>query len=285
MISMRRSAFTVAAMILTLAVAALGQAAATPAPDQAKASTPAAAPPAESHYVESPGFKTKIFEVKYGDPDRFRSLLEGLTSGFRGAVVRVQPEFHTITARDFPENLAAMEEALKRLDKPQPPRPSIELHIHILIATDSANAGSPDYPAEMTAAIKQLQGTLKYKSYILVASGVQRAKEGPYAVDNSGAIGIAVEDNSGVAVWGNPQARVRTTAHYSYSMRPISIDSSTSGQPSIQSQEFRFSMNWPGSQVGFSSPLTLKDGEQVVVGTTTVGNGAVVVVISGRIIN
>jgi len=278
----------VCAIILAFAVIAAGRQAATPdAPEQAKAATqPATAPSAENRYVETTAFKTRIFEVKYGDASRFVSLLAALTSGFKGAEVRYQAEFGTITARDFPENLAAMDEALKRLDKPQPPRPSLELHIHILIASDSAAAGSQEYPQELAEVVKQLQGTLRYKAYSLVASGIQRAREGGGGVNSSGAIGIGV-DSSGVAVWGSPTAPgVRpANAHYEYSIRPISIDASADGRRSIEINDFRFQMNWPGSQVGFSNPLTLRDGEKVVVGTTTIGNGAVVVVLSGKIQN
>ena len=275
----------VCVIILAFAVIAAARQAATPdAPEQA--TPPATAPASENRYVETTAFKTRIFEVKYGDAGRFVSLLAALTSGFKGAEVRYQPEFGAITARDFPENLAAMEEALKRLDKPQPPRPSLELHIHILIASDSAAAGSQEYPQELAEVVKQLQGTLRYKAYSLVASGIQRAREGGSGVNSSGAIGIGV-DSSGVAVWGNPNAPgVRpANAHYDYSIRPISIDSSADGRRSIEINDFRFQMNWPGSQVGFSNPLTLRDGEKVVVGTTTIGNGAVVVVLSARIQN
>jgi hypothetical protein len=286
--SMKPRLSAVCVIIFAFAVIAAARQAGTPdAPEQAKAATPpATAPPSESRYVETTGFKTRIFEVKYGDAGRFVSLLAALTSGFKGAEVRYQPEFGTITARDFPENLAAMEEALKRLDKPQPPRPSLELHIHILIASDSAAAGSQEYPQELAEVVKQLQGTLRYKAYSLVASGIQRAREGGSGVNSSGAIGIGV-DSSGVAVWGNPNAPgVRpANAHYEYSIRPISIDASADGRRSIEINDFRFQMGWPGSQVGFSNPLTLRDGEKVVVGTTTIGNGAVVVVLSGRIQN
>src|SRR5262245_12462091 len=205
MLSMRRSFLMSIVMILAVAAAAAGQQPASArTSDQPRAGTPApSAPVSESRYVETTGFKTKIFEVKYGDAARFLNLLSALTSGFKGAEVRYQPEFGTITARDFPENLAAMEEALKRLDKPQPPRPSLELHIHILIASDTAAAGSQEYPQELADAIKQLQGTLRYKAYSLVASGIQRAREGGSGINGSGAIGIGV-DNAGVAVWGHP---------------------------------------------------------------------------------
>jgi hypothetical protein len=276
-------------MILSLTGAVTAQQAATPqAQQQPKAATPAPAAAApESHYVDTSGFKTKIFEVKNGDPERFHNLLWGLTSGFKGADVRVQPEFGTITVRDFPENLAAMEEALKRLDKPQPPRPSLELHIHILIASDTATAGSQEYPAEIADAIKQLQTTMRYKTYTLVASSMQRAKEDRNGINNSGAIGIGL-DNSNAVVWGvNPGASGLHPANagYNYSMRPISIEPSTSGKASIQIGEFGFRLNWPGGNAAFSNPLMLRDGEKLVVGTTTVGNGAVIVVVTGKILN
>jgi len=289
MLSMKPSILMGLVMILSIAAtAAAQQPASAHTSDQPKAATPApsAAAATESRYVEVTGFKTRIFEVKYGDPERFHSLLAGLTSGFKGAEVRVQPEFGTITVRDFPENLAAMEEALKRLDKPLPPRPSLELHIHILIASDAVPAGSQDYPAEIADAIKQLQATMRYKSYSLVASGMQRAKEDRNGISNNGAIGIGV-DSSGAVVWGSPGAQgLRpANAQYSYSMRPISIESPTSGKASIQIGDFGFRMSWPGGNVGFSNPLTLRDGEKLVVGTTTIGNGAVVVVVTGKILN
>lgn len=277
------------ALIFSLTAAVMAQAAATPrAQQQPKAATPApAAASPESHYVDTTGFKTRIFEVKNGDPERFRGLLSGLTSGFKGADVRVQEEFGTITVRDFPENLGAMEEALKRLDKPQAPRPSLELHIHILIASDTAAAGSQEYPAEIADAIKQLQTTMRYKTYTLVASGMQRAKEDRNGISNNGVIGIGL-DSSNTVVWGvNPGASGlhAASAGYGYSMRPISIEPSTSGKASIQIGEFGFQMNWPGGNARFSNPLTLRDGEKLVVGTTTISNGAVVVVVTGKILN
>jgi hypothetical protein len=68
-------------------------------------------------------------------------------------------------------------------------------------------------------------------------------------------------------------------------MQPISIEPSASGQSLIQIGDFRFKMNWPGGSVAFHNPLTLRDGEKLVVGTSTIGNGAVVVVLSARILN
>src|SRR5919199_751777 len=138
-------------------------------------------------YVENTGFKNRIFEIKNRDPNSLLSVIRLLTSGFKGAQASADRNFKTITVRDFPENLAAIEEALRRLDTPETPRSDIELHIHVLIASQTDGAGD-QYPAELRDVIKQLDTTLSYKSYKLIASIVDRVKDGTF---NMGGKGIA----------------------------------------------------------------------------------------------
>src|SRR5688572_26752615 len=95
----------------------------------------ATTPKPESEYVTEKGFKSKVFEIKYREASSLASVLRQLGSGFRGASISSSSEFKTITVRDFPENIATMEEALKRLDTPGPQRPNIELHMHVLVAS------------------------------------------------------------------------------------------------------------------------------------------------------
>src|SRR2546430_793603 len=94
----------------TLAVAALFAMTEATAPAQ----TPA--PPPTPSYVTEKGFKSKVFEVKHRDPAALVDSVGPLASGFKGALVTANREMQTITVRDFPENVAAIEEALKRLD-------------------------------------------------------------------------------------------------------------------------------------------------------------------------
>ena len=75
--------------------------------------------------------------------------------------------------RDFPENIVTMEEAIKRLDTPATPRPNVELHMHVLIASN-AGGSTADMPAELKDVLTQLRGTLNYRNYELAASIVQR---------------------------------------------------------------------------------------------------------------
>src|SRR3982750_2870819 len=66
-------------------------------------------------------FKSRIFEVKYRDPNSLLNALYQLGSDFKGSAMSANSEFRTITVRDFPENIATVEEALKRLDVPGTP--------------------------------------------------------------------------------------------------------------------------------------------------------------------
>jgi hypothetical protein len=264
-------------LVTTLAMApmTLGQAAQTPPPAQPGPSAKG------SDYVEEKGFKGRIFEIRYRDPLGLLQVVRPLGSGFKGATVSFDKQFRTLTVRDFPENIAAIEEAIKRLDTPEAPRPDIEFSVHVLIASGSSG-GSEDYPAELGDVVKQLKSALKYKSYALMTSGIHRAKEGPGGVGNSG----VAESNlfSNVPTPPNP-------IFYEYSLESISIDSG-SGAPTVQVGEFRFNMRVPLNlgtsvqyqNVGFRSPVGLRQAERVVVGSTTMGDKGLVVVVSAKVL-
>jgi type II secretory pathway component GspD/PulD (secretin) len=123
--------------------------------------------------ITEKGFKSKVFEIKYRDAKSLASVLFNLGSGFRGATMSANSEFKTLTVRDFPENIVAIEEAIKRLDTPLAPRPNIELHMHVLVASNSASVSS-EPPAELKDVLAQLRGTFNYKNYELATSIVQR---------------------------------------------------------------------------------------------------------------
>ena len=269
------AALTGLSLVMTLALVPMtyGQEAKTAAP------TPSAASKAPD-YVEEKGFKGKIFEIKYRDPFGLLQVIRPLGSGFKGATTSVDREFKTLTVRDFPENIAAIEEAIKRLDTPQAPRPDIEFSVHVLIASN-ASGNREDYPAELADVVTQLKSALKYKSYTLMTSGIHRAKEG-------GEVG-----NSGVAE-SNMFSSVPTPPNpifYEYSLNSISIDSG-SGAPTVQVGSFHFNMRVPLNlgasvqyqNVGFRSPVGLRQGEKVVVGSTTMGDKGLVVVVSAKLL-
>jgi hypothetical protein len=246
---------------------------------EAKTPPPTAKTP---DFVEEKGFKGKIFEIKYRDPHGLLQVLRPLGSGFKGATMSVGGgEFKTLTVRDFPENIAAIEEAIKRLDTPEAPRPDIEFSVHVLIASNTAGE-KEIYPAELADVVKQLKLALKYSSYGLMTSAVHRAKEGSQGVGNNG----VVESKLFASVPTPPNP-----IFYNYNLEAISIDSA-SGAPTVQVGRFRFNIRVPlsvGTQiqyenVGFTSPVGLRQGEKVVVGSTTMGDKGLVVVVSAKLL-
>ena len=85
-------------LLTILSTAALAQAPSQPAP--------------VDKYVTNTGFKNRVFEVHNRMPEDLVPVIRLLTSGFKGAELAASNEFRTITVRDFPENIAAIEEAI-----------------------------------------------------------------------------------------------------------------------------------------------------------------------------
>jgi hypothetical protein len=236
----------------------------------------------DGEYVSEKGFKNKLFQIKHRDPNSLLEVLKLLGSGFKGATISVNQEYKTITVRDFPENLATIEEALGRLDVAQPDRPDIEFRIYVLLASNTAGSGG-DYPAELNEVISQLRNTFKYKDYSLMTSSVHRTKGSPTGINNRG----FAEARKLTAVT-TPNAN---PIFYTYDLRPISLDT-TAGRPTVNIGMFAFEMRIPIStgtavrfeNIGFRTPVNIREGEKVVVGTTTMEDKGIVVVLSERII-
>ena len=259
---------TKTAIILFLLVAFVGLTAAnaqeskpTPSPSEARSS-----------------LRSKLIEVKNRDP---RTLLDVLRLlGSPAGVISANQEFRTITVRDFPENIVTIEDAIRRLDTPEPAHPDLEFRIHVLIASN-APSGQEELPADLRDVVRQLQETLRYKSYGVMASAVHRTKEGNQGVSNKG---VAESKLFSINSQGNP-------IFYDYSIAPISVETSANGPRIIQIGTFRFTMRVPvnvGAQTnyestGFSTPVTVRAGEKVVVGTTTLGDKGLVIVLIANV--
>lgn len=238
--------------------------------------------PSGDSYVTEKGFKSKVLEVKYRDAESLSRVLRQLGSGFKGASMSANDEFKTITVRDFPENLATIEEALKRLDTPRTPRSNIELHMHILRASNSTAAATPgkDVPAELKDVLTQLRETLTYKNYEVATSVVQRLTE-----TQRGLRGKGVAELSWSATPAGP-----VNLPYDYFINSVSLSSASSGTPIIQIGEFSFTTGLiPQSPIDsrtqIHTALNLRNGEKVVVGTATLGDRALIVVLTAKLLN
>ena len=230
----------------------------------------------DDNYVTHKIFQNRVFDVKNRDPQALSRVLYPLTSGFKGATVSPNQEFRTITVRDFPENIAVIEEAIRRLDTPEAPRPSVEFKVHILVASNDESVANK-YPAELSEVVGQLQSSLGYKNFGLLGAQVVRSKEGR---DTSNR-GVADQKAAG----DSPTNRYSTT--FAYTIRGVTLDNAA-GRARVQLEEFNMEMVMPiqhGSEytptnVGFKNPVSLREGEKVVAGTLSVADKSVIVIVS-----
>lgn len=224
--------------------------------------------------VTEKAFRTKVFEIKYRDARSLANVLTNLGSGFRGATMSANSEFKTVTVRDFPENLTTIEEAIRRLDTPLAPRANIELHMHVLVASNSPS-GNAETPAELKDVLAQLRGTFNYKNYELATSIVQRLTETPRGLSSRG-----------IAELGGPSASM--TLPYEYSINNVTLAPNPAGTTAVQIGEFEFVTTVTAidrTQVSrIETALNLRDGEKVVVGTATLKDRALIIVLSAKLI-
>ena len=218
-------------------------------------------------------FKSRIFEVKYRDPNSLLNAVYQLGSGFKGSAMSANTEFKTLTVRDFPENLAAVEEALKRLDVPAAPRPSIELRMHVLIASNAGGAGA-EAPADLKDVLTQLRSTLNYRNYELAASIVQRLTETTRPLQGTGVAELP-STNPGTPNLSMP---------YEYHINNVSLLQNATGAASVQIAEFSFVSRGEKENAKVQTALNLRDGEKFVVGTATLRNRALVIVLTAKLI-
>ncbi len=225
-------------------------------------------------------FKGKIFEIKHRDPDGLAKVLRPLGSGFIGAGITPNSEFKTLTVRDFPENVAAIEDALKRLDTPAAAKPNIDLHMYVLIASNSAGTTNTAVPAELKDVIPQLRTTLSYKSYNVATSIVQRLTETQNRLDGRGTMTIP-----------NPLVADGTlTLPYEYQIKSVSTSNMAgASSPTVQIGNFLFlTGTTSGSTVNngtqVQTAINLRDGEKVVVGTAALGDRALIIVLTAKLL-
>ncbi|HEY0371942.1 MAG TPA: secretin N-terminal domain-containing protein [Thermoanaerobaculia bacterium] len=231
-------------------------------------------PPAR--HATNPALRNKVFTIEHRDPRYIAEAIRLLGSGGEGAAMSVSSELRTITVRDYPENVAAIDEAISRLDKPVASL-DMDLTISVLIGSKTPLAATAAVPPELVPVVKQLQATLSYAHYGLLTTTVHRSKTG---------VGI---EGSGVAestLLGMQTSDTRPL-FYTYKLRGVAVSAEK-----LDVDTFAFSMRVPldlgpgpvtYQNVGFETPVSVKQGEKVVIGTTTMKDKALVVVVTAKV--
>ena len=270
------------AAMLAASLPALAQA--TPTPQAAPQAAPAREPDPDPAILKA--MRSKVFEVKHRNPMSLASSLRALSSGVRGARLDSTDRdgLNTISVRDFPENIATIEEALKRLDVPSTVLKiqDVELHVHVLFASKQP-VPEGSVPEELQPVIKSLKGALAYRGYTLAATFVQRW-------DISSGRMIQGKGQVDGAKLGFGTTKDPSQLRFEWEASPGNgTEQKLNASSTLQIPKFQLILeerNGSGSHdlAKIETSVNLKEGEHVVVGTSVIKDQGLIVVLTAKLL-
>lgn len=227
----------------------------------------------------NPDMKSRLILVQHASPYLLHDLLRPMLSGAPGSTLDAMDKdgIRALAVRDFPENLAAIEEAVKRLDTEVPARKQVEFHVHVLFASKEGDSGP--VPDELKEVLDSLKATLAYRSYTVVASFVQRAADGAENVEDQGQAQMAARSSKGEAQ--NLDLR--------WGLYHLALSKGADGKvvitvPKFELTAYEATPTGQGRRLAsLETNLAIKDGEKVVVGTSMIRDKALVVVVTAKV--
>lgn len=217
--------------------------------------------------MEQRDWETKIFQLKYADPRQLQQVL----SMFRAAI-QDNRDMRVLSVRAPREIMPAIEDAIKRFDVPSTPK-TVDLTIYVLLASDQPDASKP-VPQVLQPVITQLKNVFSYKGFHVMDTMTVRGMDG-----------------RGTNVSGTlpPFVTAGQTSDYSFNAR-FRVDSPDQKEPVLQLSDMRFAANVPVvapggfrlASVVIQTDVDVPRGQQVVVGKATVGESALILVMSAK---
>ncbi len=229
------------------------------------------------------GFQSKLFEIKHRSPKEIADAVRGLS--LRPDAVQYNEKLRVITVNDFPENVSVIEAAIKRLDTPESAPASFDIQLHVLATGGAEEKGG--VPSDLEPVVIQLRKTLKYQRYAYVTTFAGRIQNG----ETFSASGVApsivkVSSRSAEKSPATFQTQIPEDDRYNYKFGKIRLATDGEGRETLQISQFGFSVFIAGKgDIVINTSLNLREGENVVVGTTSVGENALIVVVSAKKVN
>ena len=218
----------------------------------------------------------KLFLLKYADPGHVASLL-----GVFNASVRPDSEMHALAVETTPgPTMAAIEEAIQRLDVPSAASKNIEMTAYLLIGGETAGTEPSAMPKELDSVVAQLKNAFAFKSYRLLDILALRTRVGQRASNSS--LGRPIQVDMGTssappttqfrinsAGIGSDETTVRIDGLNLQSRIPVAT-----GQGQFGYQD-----------VGLQADVDIKQGQKVVIGRVSVAESALFLVLTAQVVN
>ena len=114
----------------------------------------------------------KVIQLKYADPYHVADLLS-----LFGASLKSDRQTKVLTVVGSASAVAAVEEAIKKLDVAPPPTKDVDLTAYFVLATRQPMQAA-DLPPELGDVITQLKRVLNYQSFQLLDTAFLRSRDG-----------------------------------------------------------------------------------------------------------
>jgi hypothetical protein len=220
---------------------------------------------------------TRMVRVQYGNPQ----TIAYLASAGLNVSANADNTLRAVVIKGSSDLVTEVVRVIHELDVPAslPISKDIEVTVSVLGASSkpAAFAQGGELPQSLAPVVKQIGAIFPYKSYQLVSSMLMRSREGGKS-ENQGVIqGVSGDYES------------------PYKLSYDEATASTSdGKPLLHLRNFRFTafaripagpQSFQTSDIGLLADIDLREGEKVVVGKASTGDGdsALFVILSGRL--
>jgi hypothetical protein len=224
----------------------------------------------------------KIFQIKHVNPCQLASVLQSFGS------VRCESGMRLLTVEGSPEAIAAIEDALKRLDVPAPPPKNVELTFHMLLASPKPD-GKEKLPADLEGVARNLTSVFGYKGFVLLETMQLRARDG----DNTQAEGVAplppgsqVPDSQKTVYMLQCRAGLTPLAEKGWVVRLDNLRFSLR-IPYAAGVDKDGKTQYSVREAGFRTQIDVRDNQKIVVGKANMdgSDGAVILVVIAKVVD
>lgn len=196
----------------------------------------------------------KLIRLKYVNADSVQGLLGIYMAGHGN--LRADERTHMIAVSGPPETVAAVEEAIAKLDVPP-----LDFELTVYLISTSTQPGD-QLPEALASTVKQLHGVFAYKGYQLVDSFVLRGRDG----QTQGASAEGTIKNSTYTFRYNRASVLEGTPRMvNLQNLNLLIRTPTGYHDEKGNVQYKSS--------GLSSDIDIRDGQKVVVGKSDINNG------------
>jgi hypothetical protein len=201
-------------------------------------------------------FVQKLFVLKYADPQSLEHLLQVFQ-----ARIDANRDLHVLAVSASPETMAAIEDAIKRLDVPSAAATNVDLTVFLVIGHEGESpAGSAPVPKDLDSVVTQLKSAFAFKSYSLMDVIALRTRTGQAANTTS---------SGGAAPVGPGNATQPVITNLKINDSGVASDGVT-----IRIHGLGANMKMPYSNgngfsymdLGMNTDLDIKEGQKVVIG-------------------